>query len=351
MRAVTYHTSGELDQLELTDLPEPTAAADEVLVRVSHVSLNALDLLVLAGLPNVHHPFPMVPGGDVSGVLTHVGEGAKEQGWRRGDRVLVYPTHPRHGINGESALGGLSELMACHVSQLTRVPDTVSLRDAAALPTAYGAAAHMLFTVGRVSAGEVVMVLGAAGGVGSAVVQLAKTRGAVVVAAVNTTAKADYVRSLGADHVIDLSCEDLRERCTALFGRPRAIDPVTHLPGHTAANPPGVDVLVNFVGGPAWHSALRCVRAGGRILTCGALAGHLVELDLRYVWSLQLQILGATGWTVGEQQELLDLVAGGQLTPAIDTVVPLGEYRAAFRRIADRSARGKVLVDLTATSG
>jgi alcohol dehydrogenase len=164
------------------------------------------------------------------------------------------------------------------------------------------------------------------------------------VATVSSARKADYVKSLGADHVIDLSAEDLMERCFELFGRPRAIDHETHLPGHTATDPPGIDIVVNYVAGQTWHTAMRCTRAGGRILTCGALGGHLVNLDLRYVWSLQLQIRGATGWSIGEQEELVTLVAGGDLRPSIDSVHDFEDFGNAFERLTSSAALGKVLV-------
>ncbi|MFD9669128.1 zinc-binding alcohol dehydrogenase family protein [Rhodococcus sp. NPDC059968] len=346
MLGVTYNEHGGLERLALRRIADPEPADDEVVVRVSYVGLNAVDLLALRGLPRVRNPLPMVPGGDVAGVVERAGRIAEQAGWRPGDRVVVYPTHPREGINGESALGGLSELMRCHMSQLVSVPAAVALRDAAALPTAYGAAAHMLFDVGECKQGETVLVLGAAGGVGTAVVQLAQAHGMTAIAAVGSASKARYVSMLGAKHVIDTSEQDVMSACHELYGRPSAIDRETHLPGHTAVNSPGVDVVVNFVGGNTWHPALRCVRAGGRILTCGALAGHMVDLDLRYVWSLQLQIRGATGWTPEVQRDLVELVRTERLRPVVDGVFPMEDFLSAYEKLESRSAMGKILIQV-----
>jgi alcohol dehydrogenase len=214
------------------------------------------------------------------------------------------------------------------------MPDEVSFADAAALPVAYGTAHRMMVTQGRVTAGERVLILGASGGVGTCCVFLAKMAGATVVACASSGAKIKRLHELGADHVIDYASADFMAEVHARFGKP-----------HRRRSDGGVDVVINFTGGDTWVPSLRCLRRGGRLLTCGATAGFDPKTDIRYIWTFELQVLGSNGWTQDDLVTLLGMVAERRLAPVIDRVLPLSEAREGLRLLADREVIGKVIIE------
>ncbi|MEO7965582.1 MAG: zinc-binding dehydrogenase, partial [Gemmatimonadaceae bacterium] len=191
---------------------------------------------------------------------------------------------------------------------------------------------RMMYSRGRVAAGERVLVLGASGGVGVACVQLAKMAGAEVVACASTDEKVERLRALGADYVINYTLRPFAESVRELFGKPRI------------AGGGGVDVVVNFTGGDTWESSQRCLRVGGRILTCGATAGFAVTTDMRYLWTYEQELIGSNGWTVSDLASLLDYIAAGRFRPVIDRVFSLEETAKAERFLEERLVFGKVLI-------
>lgn len=215
-----------------------------------------------------------------------------------------------------------------------RATDAVSLEDAASLPLAYATAHRMLVTRGRIQAGERVLILGASGGVGVACVQLAKLLGAEVVACASSASKIARLEALGADHCINYLetrfLDGIRER----YGKPRI----------TGEGGVGVDVAVNFTGGDTWTDTQKCVRVGGRILTCGATAGFDLRTDARYLWTFEHQMIGSNGWTPDDIIRLMDMIAAGELSPVIDARLPLEQTADGERLLEDREVFGKVLV-------
>jgi alcohol dehydrogenase len=234
---------------------------------------------------------------------------------------------------GETIHGGLAERCRAGAHQLIPIPARVSVAEAAALPVAYGTAHRMMVTQGRVAAGERVLVLGASGGVGTGCVFLAKLAGATVVACGSSEAKLKRLHELGADHVIDYARGDFMAEVHARFGKP-----------HRRGFDGGVDVVVNFTGGDTWVPSLRCLRRGGRLLTCGATAGFDPRTDIRYIWTFELQVLGSNGWTPQDLVTLLRMVDERRLSPVIDRVLPLREAREGLRLLAEREVIGKVIV-------
>jgi alcohol dehydrogenase len=333
VRAVTIHDHGGLDRLVYDEhFPDPQAGPGEVVVAVRATSLNYHDVFTLRGMPGIRIPMPAIMGLDTAGEVAEVGAGV--EGWRLGDRVLVDPIdRVRGGLMGETVHGGLAERCRAGAHQLIRIPDGVSFVEAAALPVAYGTAHRMLVTRGCVAAGERVLILGASGGVGTCCVLLARMAGATVVACASTEAKLKRLRELGADHVIDYAHGDFMAEVHRRFGKPHRYGPGG-----------GVDVVVNFTGGDTWVPSLRCLRRGGRLLTCGATAGFDPRTDIRYIWTFELQILGSNGWTPDDLVTLLQLVEARRLVPVIDRVLPLAEAREGLRLLADREAIGKVVV-------
>jgi alcohol dehydrogenase len=333
VKAVTFHEHGGLDRLVYDEyFPDPRAGAAEVVVAVRATSLNYHDVFTLRGMPGIKIPMPAIMGLDLAGEVAEVGAGVED--WRLGDRVLVDPIdRVKGGLMGETIHGGLAERCRVGAHQLIRIPGGVSFAEAAALPVAYGTAHRMMVTQGRVSAGECVLILGASGGVGTCCVFLAKLAGATVVACASSEAKIKRLYELGADDVIDYARGDFMAEVHRRYGKP-----------HRRGFEGGVDVVINFTGGDTWVPSLRCLRRGGRLLTCGATAGFDPRTDIRYIWTFELQVLGSNGWTVEDLTTLLGMVEARRLVPVIDRVLPLAEAREGIRLLADREVIGKIVV-------
>ena len=333
MKAVIVREHGGLDRLVYDEaFPDPHAGPGEVVVAVRATSLNYHDVFTLRGMPGIKIPMPAIMGLDVAGELCEIGPGV--EGWKLGDRVLVDPIdRVRGGLMGETIHGGLAERCRAGAHQLIPIPADVSFADAASLPVAYGTAHRMMVTQGRVTAGERVLILGASGGVGTGCVFLAKLAGATVIACASSEAKVKRLYELGADHVIDYARGDFMAAVHDRFGKP-----------HRRRFDGGVDVVVNFTGGDTWVPSLRCLRRGGRLLTCGATAGFDPKTDIRYIWTFELQILGSNGWTPEDLVTLLQMVEERRLRPVIDWVLPLAEAREGIRLLAEREVIGKVIV-------
>ena len=329
---VTGH--GGLDKIVYRyDYPRPQIGARDVLVRIRATALNYHDIFTRRGMPGIRIPLPVITGSDMAGEIVEVGEGV--EGWEPGDRVLIDPALNDDdivGLMGEITDGGRAQFLRARDYQLIRLADGVTFEQAAALPLAYGTAHKMMFSVGKVTAGEKVLVLGASGGVGVACVQLAKAVGAEVVACASTGEKLDKLKALGADHLVNYAEQDFMRAVHDVVGRPRVF------------GTGGVDVVVNFTGGDTWAPSVRCLKVGGRLLNCGATAGYDVTMDLRYIWTFGLRIIGSSGWTREDLTTLLEMVAQSRLAPVIDCTLPLDQAREAEAMMEDRRFFGKILL-------
>jgi alcohol dehydrogenase len=323
MKAVAFDRHGGVEVLDYRDCPDPKPERGDVVVRVRATGLNYLDVFARRGMPGVTVPLPFISGGDIAGEIETVG--ADVTGWRAGERVVVNPKTKR-GLIGEEVNGGLAERVVVPADNLVRLPDGVSFEQGAAIPITFGTALRMLTTIGGIKAGESILVLGASGGVGTACVQIAKMLGARVIAAAGSADKAARLRELGADDVIDYSHEDFSRATWDLSGRK------------------GVDVAVNFTGGDTFNPSLRALARRGRLLVCGATAGFSPQIDLRYVWRRELQVLGSTGYTQQDIATAVEMVASGKLTPVIGRVFPLREAAEAVKLLEDRAFFGKIVV-------
>jgi alcohol dehydrogenase len=333
MKAVWFAEHGDLDVLRYGDIDDPEPGPGEVRVRVEACSLNYHDIFTRRGMPGIKVPLPMVPGCDAAGRVDALGEGVT--GWSPGDRVLVDPVHTdeatgRFWMIGDTRWGAYAEYVVVRASQLLPLPDDVSAADASCLPVAYGTAHRMMMTRGQVQAGESVLILGASGGVGTSALLLAKLAGARVVAAAGTDEKCARLRELGADDTINYSVEDFADHTRRTTG--------------TLFTGGGYDVVVNFTGGDTWARSLRCVKQGGRLLTCGATAGYDPPTDIRFIWTAEMDIRGSNGWKRDDLAALLDLVRSGRLVPVIDRELPLAEGAEAMRLLEDRSFFGKIVI-------
>ncbi len=333
MKAVVLYEHGDMDKLVYEEsFPDPECGSGDVIVAVKATSLNYHDLFTRRGMPGIKLDFPVIPGLDIAGEIAEVGPDV--EGWSVGDRVLIDPRNRvEGGLMGETMPGGLAELCRCRAHQLVPIPDGVSFEQAASLPVAYGTAHRMMVTRGEVGADDIVLILGASGGVGTGALLIAKMLGAEVVACTGSESKAQRLREIGADHVINYAETDFVKEVWKLYGKP----PRREWKG-------GVTVVVNYTGGDTWVKSMRCLRRGGRLLTCGATAGYDPQTDLRFVWSFELDIRGSNSWEPEDLTALLEHIQQGRMQVIIDRTFPLREAREALRLIEDREVFGKVVV-------
>lgn len=335
MRAVVLHEHGGLDKMSLVeDFPDPTPGEGDVVIRVKASSYNYHDIFTRRGMPGIKIPMPIIMGIDIAGEVVEVGAGV--EGWKPGDRVLIDPINRvEGGLMGETKNGGLAEFCVTRAHQLIALPDHVSYEQAASLPVAYGTALRMMTTIGHVSEGEKVLILGASGGVGICCVQLAKAAGAYVIACAGTEEKGEMLKQYGADEIILYRDVDFMKECRARHGKPRA---------GKAAKGSGVDMVVNFTGGETWVPSLKCLRKGGRLVTCGATAGFDPTEDIRFIWTFELQILGSNGWEREDIARLFALMEEGKLQAVVDKTFPLEGAIEAMGELEDRKVLGKLVV-------
>lgn len=332
MRALVLRRHGGIGDLDVVnDYPAPKAIAGHVVVRVRASSFNYHDVFTVQGMPGIKVPLPVIIGLDMAGEIIEVGPDV--QGWKPGDRVLVNPLNKKKGLMGEMLDGGMAEQCLVAADQLLRIPQGVRFEEAASLPVAYGTAHRMLVTHKTVEPGQRVLVLGASGGVGTGCVILAKMLGAEVIACASSDEKLERLKAMGADHVVNYKNVEWSKWAVEKYGKPQR-----------RTYEGGVDVVINFTGGDTWLPSLRCVKRGGKILVCGATAGHDPKEDLRYVWSFELQVIGSNSFYDENLVALMDLIQKGTLKPVVDTVLPLEKAAEGLRLIQDREVIGKVVV-------
>ena len=331
--AVIYQHGGPGSIQYEPGFADPKPGPDDVIVRVRATSLNYHDVFTRRGMPGIKVPMPCIMGLDIAGDIVEVG--ARVEGFAPGDRVLIDPVDRvgAGGLIGEMWHGGLAELARVPAHHLVPLPADVSYEAAACLPVAYGTALRMMYTIGKVKAGDKVLILGASGGVGTCCVQLAKNAGCEVIACASSPAKLERLKGLGADVLIDYGKQDYARLIYEKYGKP-----------HRRRFTGGVDVVINYTGGESWVPSLKVLRRQGKLLTCGATAGFDPREDLRFIWTFELQVLGANGWMRDELVALLDLVRRGSIAPVIDTVFGLEDANAAFALLEERRSFGKVLI-------
>ncbi len=324
MKALVCSEYGPPEGLRVLDVPAEAPGPGQVRIAVRAASLNFPDVLMVRGEYQVKPAVPFIPGAEVAGVIDAVGEGVRDL--QPGDRVIGFGGH-----------GGLAELCVKDAGNVVPIPAGMDFEPAAAFVLTYGTSLHALKECGRLQAGETVLVLGAAGGVGLAAVELAKAMGARVIAAASSADKLALCRAKGADELIDYSRENLRERVKAL----------------TAGE--DVDVVYDPVGGELAEPALRCLRWRGRFLVVGFAAGSIPRLPLNLALLQERQLIGVYwGSSVRRHPEahadnmrlLADWFASGQVSPYVSETVALDQAPDALARMAARQVLGKVVVRL-----
>lgn len=331
---------GGPENLKLADLPDPKPGRGEVLLRVKACALNHLDIHVRNGIPAYKIKLPHVLGCDVAGVVEAVGEDVKA---KVGERFAVSPGRSceacdfclsgrddlclKYGIIGAQAgQGGYAERLVVPERYLLPLPFDMSYGEGAAYPLTFLTAWHMLMTLGGCGPDQWVIALGAGSGVAVAAIQMAKLAGAKVIAASTSEEKLGRAARLGADHLVHMPKQDLvKETLRATGGRM-------------------ADIAIEHVGGAVFDAALKSLRPGGKLVTCGATAGPEIKLDLRYIFSRQYQILGSKMGSQGEMRRVARLVNERRLRPVVDRDFPLTEARAAHEYLAEQKQFGKVLL-------
>jgi NADPH:quinone reductase-like Zn-dependent oxidoreductase len=303
-------------------------------------ALNHLDLWVRGGLPNVPIPLPHIPGSDVAGEIAKIGSEVTTV--RVGQKVVLAPgvscgkcapcvsgqdNRCRQFTNlGYMIDGGCAEFVRVPEVNCLPYPENLSFEQAAAIPLVFQTAWHMLIARAELQPGEDVLVLGAGSGVGSAAIQIAKFFGARVIATAGSDEKLAKARELGADHAINHKSQRIRDEVRRI------------------TNKRGVDVVFEHVGTATWDDSLASLALAGRLVTCGNTTGYDAKIDLRFLFSRQLSLLGSYMGVKSELHTVMKLVAAGRLKPVVDRTFPLAEAAAAHAYLETGQQFGKVVL-------
>ena len=322
MKALLCTEFGPLEKLTIQEIPKPSPGPGQVLLDVKASSLNFPDVLMAQGLYQVKPPLPFSPGTEMAGVVVETG--VDVQGVKAGDRVIAMP-----------GWGGFAEECAVDAGRLIPLPEGMDFDTGAAFLYAYETSLHALRDRGRLQAGETLLVLGAAGGVGLAAVEIGKAMGARVIAAASSEDKLALCKERGADEAINYVSENLRGRINELTGQS------------------GVDIVFDPVGGSYTETALRAMAWGGRLLVVGFAAGDIPKIPINLALLKERSIIGVYwGESIKHDPEgharnvkqLVEWLAAGKVNPVISERVPLSEAAAAMKRMFNRQVKGKIVV-------
>jgi NADPH2:quinone reductase len=328
MKAVLCHAFGPWSDLRIEEVPAPVAAEHEVVIRVAACGVNYYDGLAAEGKYQTKPPFPFAPGGEVAGTIAGVGSAVS--GFVAGQKVIAF-----------TGFGGYAEMVSVPASRVFAMPDGMSFDDAAAFLIAYATSHHALKDRAGVRAGETVLVLGAAGGVGLTAVEIGREMGARVIAAASSGEKLELARVSGAGAGIDYSREDLRERVKALTG------------GR------GVDVVYDPVGGRQGEAAFKSLAVNGRHLVIGFASGDIPSVAFNQLLLRQVSVTGVLWGAFARAEpdraavnvaELLEWHAAGRLRPHVSEIHPLEQFHRALDSVMNRRAKGKVVIRMPATA-
>lgn len=323
MRALVCTELGPASKLSVADLDDPHPGPGEIVIDVEAAGLNFPDTLIIQGMYQFKPELPFTPGGEACGVVSAVGEGVSRLS--AGDRVIAMQSH-----------GAFAERWVVPEAAAIPAPEGLAPSEAAAFMMTYGTSYHALKDRARLRPGETLLVLGAAGGVGSAAVELGKVLGAEVIAAASSAEKLSWAEDLGADHLIDYSTQDLRDR----------IREITH--------GDGVDVVYDPVGGDFTEAAIRSTAWNGRVLIVGFPAG-IASIPMNLPLLKGMSIVGVF-WGrhldverelhIANMTELGLMVADGRIRPRVSAEFALDDYEEAFGMLTGRSVMGKAVFRL-----
>jgi NADPH2:quinone reductase len=322
MKAVVCNDYGDVDKLAVEELPDPVAAPGQVVIDVHACGVNFPDVLIVQGKYQFKPEPPFSPGGEVAGIVSAVGEGVS--GITVGQRVMA-----------TALWGGFAEKLAVPAAGVQPIPEGMDMVTASVITGAYGTSLHALRDRARIQPGETLLVLGAAGGVGLAAVEIGAAMGARVIAAASSAERLELCREHGATDLIDYASEDMRARLKEITGGE------------------GVDVVYDPVGGPFSEPALRSTAWNGRFLVVGFAAGDIPRIPLNLVLLKGCQIVGVFyGAAVQRDPALLGsaitelgrMWAEGKIRPHVSQTFTLAEASGALEALAERRVQGKAAI-------
>jgi len=326
MRAVVLNEYGSLDNLALTEFPDPIPGPDDIIVDVRATAVNYVDLVLIGGTYQFRPDIPFVPGKGPAGIVKQVGGNVDD--FAPGDRVVAMAEQ-----------GGYAELTPIHRNNCYRIPDSLSFADAASMTLVYDTAWFSLVERGRFEAGETVLVLGASGGVGLAAIQLVKALGGVALAGIANPDKADLVRDAGADHIIDLAADDLKN---SLRDQVFAV-----------TDGRGADVVIDPLGDDIFDAAIRAVAWRGRMVVIGFAAGRIPTLKANYLLVKNIDVGGLQisdyrrrrpDLTAKCFAQIFDLYDAEKIRPLPAETMPLEDFATGLRKVQDRAVRGRIVL-------
>lgn len=342
MKAVVLERFGGPEVLRYGDFANPAPGPGQTLIRVRACALNHLDIWVRNGIPAYKIKLPHILGSDIAGEVVS-GEEVETKRLRKGERVVILPGAgcrrcdfcraglenrcEEYGILGAGGgHGGYAEYAVVPSDNVFPIPDGLTYEQAASFPLTFLTAWHMLITRAQVRPGQTVLVLGAGSGVATAAIQIAALAGARVIAVSTSAEKLDAAKKLGAYDIIHSPPEDLQRKVMSL------------------TEGKGVDVVIEHVGPAVLDKAVKSLKKGGVLVTCGATTGPKAELDLRYLFSRELRIHGSMMGNASEFARIVELVSARKLKPVVDSVFPLAEARGAHEYLEAHKQFGKVVL-------
>jgi NADPH:quinone reductase-like Zn-dependent oxidoreductase len=345
VRGLTISAHGGLDQLVYrTDLPKPEPKRGEIRVRVIAAALNHLELFVIAGMPGVTITPPWILGADATGVIDAVGDlsGISDNQLKVGDNVIINPGISDHtceyclageqslcvkfGILGEHAPGTLAEYIVVPAVNARSIPRDKPVEQAAAFTLATLTAWRMVVTRARVKKGDNVLIWGIGGGVALAALEIVRSIGAISWVTSHSDEKLALARGLGAENLLNYATTDVGKEIRA----------------RTAKR--GVDVVLDTVGEATWPQSLGALGKRGRLVTCGATSGPIVQMDVRRLFWNQWDIMGSTMGNDAEFDAITKEYRAGHFTPLVDSVFDISQGRQAFERLQSGQQFGKIVV-------
>ena len=322
MRAIAVDRWMEPAELRVSEIPEPEAGPGEVQIEVRAAGCNFFDILIVQGKYQVKPPFPFTPGGEVSGVVEAVGDGV--EGFAVGDRVLAW-----------CGIGGFAETAVVPPNNVRLIPDGMSFEEGAALSIIYPTSYAALIYRANLQPGETLLVHAAAGGVGSAALQIGKALGARVIATVGGAEKAGIARENGADEVIDYRTEDFVARVNEITDGARA------------------DVIFDPVGGDVFDRSLKCIAWNGRLVVVGFASGRIPEVKANRILLKNIAVTGVHwgAYAANEPEKISETYEGlfalyraGKIKPLIFKTYALEDLPSALAELASRKTHGKLII-------
>lgn len=345
MRGLTISAHGGLDQIEYrTDLLKPEPRRGEIRVRVKAAALNHLDLFVVAGLPGLTITPPWILGADATGIIDAVGDlsGISDNQLKVGDSVIINPglsdntcEYCQMGeqslcvnfkILGEHTPGTLAEYIVVPARNARRIPKDKPVEQAAAFTLATLTAWRMVVTRARVKKTDDVLIWGIGGGVALAALEIVRLIGATVWVTSHSEEKLTLARGLGAENLLNYTTTDVGKEI------------------RTRTNKRGVDVVFDTVGEKSWTQSLTALGKRGRLVTCGATSGPMVQMDIRRLFWNQWDLMGSTMGNESEFDAITTEFSAGRLTPLVDSVFDISQGRQAFERLQSGQQFGKIVV-------